>query len=712
MIQPEMGNQHRLHRVLAPKRIAIIGAKEDGRLFMGTGAVLQTLERVGFDGELHLVNRLGTAVAGRSASTSLAEAGARIDMAAVLVPAEAIPVVLPDVLRAGAAGATLLASGLAESGPQGVELQSRIDALALEYEAELIGPNCLGFVNFVERTGVWFSGLPNDVQQGHVAILSQSGGVGDALMEAAVNLGIGLSHVVTTGNEPTLAVVDILEYLLEQPATRAVAVFAEAIRKPDVFVRAAARARELGKAIVIVKAGSSELGARNAVTHTGSLAGDDATSDAVFAQLGVIRATSLEELIVTAHLAATIGALRGSGLGVVSLSGGGCSLIADAAEVRGLRLPPFDSKTTDGLRKSVGTFATVQNPFDITAAAGSSTFEEVIQQVSEQEDISIVAVLCNIPTHESGATKDVESLLRSVSRGMRVSSVPTVLISQTMPHGAEFGRRIAKNCGVETVLPGIEFATMALAHLASWSMWLSTQPAKLLNNSPYSGIARGATVLSEWDSRLRLGAAGIPLVPGELAETSLQAVAAWQRFAGPVAIKGVSADVPHKSDVGAVVLGVDDEVDVIKGFGDVKQAIAEAGGHAEGVLVTPMESGGVELVAGVTRDAVWGPTLVVGFGGVLVEVLKDSATRVLPVHKAEIAEMLRELRAYPLLAGVRGRPGLDIDSLIEVLLKLAVAGAEPDVLSLEVNPLLVRSRDVIALDALVELTDNRAGDGS
>lgn len=701
----QLGAKHRLHRVLAPRRIALIGAKDSGRLFMGTGAVLQALERLGFEGEIHLVNRSGSPVNGISAARSLAEDGTHVDMAAVLVPAAAISDVLPDVIEAGAAGATLLASGLAESGSEGASLQERIGAIARSGGAELIGPNCLGFLNLVERTGVWFSGYPTHLRKGPVAVLSQSGGLGDAAMEAAAELGIGLSHVITTGNEPTLAVADVLEYLLEQESTRAVAVFAEALRKPSTLVRAAARARELGKAIVMLKGGASALGARNAVTHTGSLAGDDAVADAVLTQLGILRVRSLEELIVTAHLAATAGPLHGTGVGVVSLSGGGCGLIADAADREGLELPEYGPSTTTTLRRLVGDFATVQNPFDVTAAAGDTTFEEVLNVVSRQDDIAAIAVLCNVPTHPSGATPDVARLLRSVAAGMQRSAVPAVLVAQTTAHGGAFGRNIGEESGVGVMLPGIEVATVALARLARWSRWLAVPAPRLLRDGLLPPGAASGYSLSEWDSRLRLEAAGVPIVPGELAQTVDEAVAAWHRIGGPVALKGVSSAVAHKSELGAVILGADTDQEVTTGYRVVSRAIQGAAGRVDGVLVTPMVSGGVELVAGVSRDPVWGPTLVVGFGGVLVEVLRDASTRVLPVDDHEIADMLTGLRGFPLLSGVRGRAGVDLHSVVRAINSIAAAGSAADVASLEVNPLLARRDGAIGLDALVVVAD-------
>jgi acyl-CoA synthetase (NDP forming) len=703
-----IGARHRLHRVFAPQSIAVIGAKDSGRLFLGTGAVLQALDRLGYRGELHLVNRSGASVNGVHATRTVAELGAPIDMAAILVPAAAIPDVLPDALAAGTAGATLLASGLAERGAEGERLQAEIARSATRAGAELVGPNCLGFLNMVERTGVWFSGFPADLVAGPVAILSQSGGVGDALMEAAANLGVGVSHVITTGNEPTIAVADALEYLLEQEATRAIAVFAEAIRKPEIFIRAAARARELGKAIVMIKAGTSALGARNALSHTGSLAGDDVVTDVALRQLGVIRVHSLEELISTAHLAATAGPVGVGGAGIVALSGGGCSIFADAAERRGLPMPEFSAETTSALQDLVGDFGTAQNPFDVTAAANDSTFETAVGAIAAQPDISVVTVLCNVPTHQSGATPDVDRLLRSIATGASRVSKPVVLVAQTAEHLQEFGRARLAEAGIAMALPGIEIATSALAGVLSWSAWLTTPAPRLLSGVLTTGSSDDeGDALSEWESRARLAAHSVPMVEAELVHSADEAVRAWERFGSPVAVKGVSAAVAHKSDVGAVALGADDAAAVGEAFTRVSAAIrsvVDVDGD-EGVIVAPMHGGGLELIAGVHRDAVWGPTLVVGFGGVLVEVLRDAAVRVLPVAESEVDEMLDELAGASLLRGVRGQPAVDRVSLLQAIGGIAELGGSADIRSVEVNPLVADEYGVIGLDALVIVGD-------
>lgn len=694
-----------LRQVLTPRRIAVIGAKDGKGHFLGSGAVVQALERLGYDGQLHLVARSGAPAFGQPTLTRAADIEHPVDHAAVAIPASYIPGLLPDLAAAGITALTTLASGFAETGRGGAARQAELATAAARAGITLIGPNCLGFVNFVERTGVWFSGLPS-IQPGPVAIVSQSGGVGDALMEYASNLGIGLSYLITTGNELHVTVTDALGFLVEDPATKAIAVFAEALRKPAEFRRITARAAELGKAIVMLKAGASEGAARNAISHTGSLVGDDTVITAVLRQAGVVRVRSLEELITTAHLIAATGPVRAGGVGVVSLSGGSCSIVADAAAAAQLALPELAPATATALHAVLSDFAAVQNPLDVTGAADERTFENVLQIVARQPDIAMLAVLCNVPTHESGATENVADRLESIGRGMRHAGQPAVLLSQTDAHLHPFGRDAVRRSGIPVALPGLQLGTAALERL----LWWSGQRRRPVQPGP-PAAARGSgarQALSEWESRQLLQAYGVPFVPAELVTTRDAAQAAGARYPGPLAVKVVSPDLPHKSEAGGVVLGVQG----LAGAGEAFDAVTSAGSRVagariHGAIVSPLRPGGTELIVGVTRDEQWGLMLLVGLGGVFVEVYADTAQRALPASPEDIRQMLGELRGRTLLDGHRGRPGANLEALVRVICAVATAAeAMGDQLeSLEINPLLADGDTVEALDALAVLRE-------
>ena len=680
-----------LRRLLSPRSVAIVGAKDASSTSAG---IVEAMERIGFTGELHPVNRSGHIVHGRPAARSCRDIGAPVDVAVVLTPSGAVSEVLEDVGAAGIPGAVVLSSGWAESGPDGRARQDALVAQARSLGITLVGPNCLGYANFAHRTGAWIPSVPPDLVRGSVAIVSQSGGIGNALVDLAHELGVGLSYAITTGNEAMVSTTDAVGYLVDDEDTSVVAVFTEAIRDPPRFLADAARARELGKAIVILKAGSSELAARNAVSHTGSLVGDDRIVDAALRQSGVIRVQSLEELVVTSAVVAHTGALSAPGIGVVSISGGSCDIVADEAGRVGLPLPELTDEAAIALRGVLPGFATVQNPLDITGAALQDEFAQVLGIVEKQDDVGAIAVLVNVPSYPSVKGPTIEHLLATVSEGIASIAKPAVVLSQTFGHFNADGRSAVARAGIPLCLPGLLLGTTALRNLSWWSRSLGT---------PADPIGGGATstrttlppsvsgTVSEWTARAVLTGCGAPCVPAELVQSADDAVAAWVRFGGPVALKLVSPAIAHKSDIGAVRLGLDRDGDVRHAYAAVRESVA-ADVAVEGVLVAPMRSGGIELLVGVTRDNEWGGVLVVGLGGIWVEALGDTATRVLPVTESDVEAMLRELAGARLLDGLRGAPPVDWSGLVAAVLAIAdAAQAVGDrLVTLEVNPLLAQ----------------------
>jgi acetate---CoA ligase (ADP-forming) len=706
-----------LARALTPSSVAIVGAKDSSATSCG---VVEALNRVGFEGPIYAVNRLAAPAHGLPAASRCAAIGEPVDAAVLLVPAAAVDEVIHDVAAAGIGTAVILSSGWAEAGPEGTARQQMLATRAAALGVTVFGPNCLGFLNVAARTGAWIASLPSGVRPGPVAIVSQSGGVGNALADLAAEFGVGLSHVVTTGNEAMVTTTDVLEYLVEDEGTRAIAMFAEAICAPPRFLAAAARARELGKAIVILKAGSSALAARNAVTHTGSLVGDDRVIDAALRQSGVMRVRSLEELIITAGVTATAGRLRALGIAVVSISGGSVDIVADEADRLGLDLPPFGERAADEIRAVLPGFAAAANPLDITGAALGDEFAKVLAIVDRQDTFGAVAVLSNVPGYDSCKVPGINALLSTIGTGLGSIAKPGFLLSQSIAHLNEPGRAAVRRVGV-TALPGLALGVAALAQLSRWSRQplpdaappgpSRTPPAALpeaqLPTAGLGGAVLECGVVSEWRARELLTPAGVPFAPAALARSADEAAGLAAGFGGPVAVKLVSPDVPHKSDIGAVRLGV-------VGAGAVRRAFAGviAAGRAhhpglrvEGVQVAPMRRGGVELLVGATRDPSWGLALVVGLGGVLAEAVADVAVRLLPVTERDIAEMLAELRGAAVLAGLRGEPAVDRPALVSAVAGIATAAwwLGDALESLEINPLRADHRGAEALDALLVL---------
>jgi len=510
------------------------------------------------------------------------------------------------------------------------------------------------------------------------------------------------------GNEAMITAGHVLDFLVDDPETRAVAVFMETVRDPEVFRRAARRAAAAGKAVVVLKAGSSELSARTAAAHTGALVGDDRVIDAIFADLGVIRVDSIEDMLITAGAAAALGRLEKPGIGIVSISGGACDIVADRAEDLGARLPEIAEPTRAALGEIMPDYGTVQNPLDVTGAAviDPTIFTRAIGVMSQDPAVGVVGVINGMPWFDDGRPYVAQRLVDAIGAGMTGAAGPTVYINQVVQPITDYTRAIMAQAGVPYVIPGLRQAVVALRNVAWWSDATRTGleataaaavpvPAAALRHGPWSEDAARRLLLD----------AGIPVVPARLVSSGDDAVKAAAEFGRPVCLKVVSPQILHKTDIGGVRLDVPaDENAVRAAFSDVLAAAARVdGASVEGVLVSPMRRGGTELLVGVVRDPHWGPMLAVAIGGVLVEVLKDSALASLPVTPGQARALLDKLRGRAVLDGVRGTAPADLDALAAVIARtgdLALALGD-DLESLEINPLRVDGAAVEALDAVV-----------
>jgi acyl-CoA synthetase (NDP forming) len=576
----------------------------------------------------------------------------------------------------------------------------------------LLGPNHLGFANLTGGVPVCsIPGLPRE--SGPVALLSQSGASSSAMTDFATMANVGLSYLVTLGNEAMITAGHVLDYLVDDPGTRAVAVFMETVRDPETFRRAARRAAQAGKAIVVLKAGSSALSARTAAAHTGALVGDDRVIDAVFADLGVIRVDSIEDMLITAGAAAALGRLGRTGIGIVSISGGACDIVADRADDLGAHLPELAPSTQDALAAIMPAYGTVQNPLDVTGAAviDPTIFTRSIEAMSADPSIGVIGVVNSIGWIDTGRPYLGQMFVDAIGAGMRAASCPTAYINQVMQPVTGYTRASMEQGGVPYVIPGLRQAVVALRNVAWWSEATRTTeaqqpPAPVPVPVPEPGRRRGRW--SEQDARALLSEAGIPVVPARLAGSAEAAVKAAADFGGPLSVKIVSPDILHKSDIGGVLLDVPAGEEAVRAAYQAVTAAAPDGARIDGVLVSPMRRGGTELLVGVVRDPQWGPVLAVAIGGLFVEVLRDSALAPLPVTPGQAGRLLDRLRGRAVLDGVRGAAPADRDALTAVIARIGdLALALGDALeSLEVNPLLVDGARVEALDAVLTWTEH------
>ncbi len=714
----ELVTTQRLREFFAPRSIALVGASDNSgwaRLIVASCAT------AGFSGPLAAVHPRATSAFGLPVVRNLRDLPEPADMAFILAPIQAVEGVLDDMGQTGIPNGVVLASGYREVGPPGRALEDALVARAVANGVTILGPNCLGFINAHTRSAPYALTLPAPLTAGPVGVALQSGALASVVLAFAKAHAIGLSVLTSMGNEAMMKTADVLDYLVEDDATKVICLFLEEIGDPVAFAAVAAKADRAGKPIVALKVGSSPAGQQAALAHTGSVAGDDAVVDAVLRQLNIIRVTSLEELLTTG---AALGYNRlpaGRRMGVLTLSGGSNDIIADAASAQGLEIPLFAEPTAAAIGELIPSFASAQNPLDVTgfgALANLSGRTGPLGAVDHALDIAVqdpnldFVLFCGVtlpevrPPDETMASA-LETRVEWLAGRMASAPIPVIPAATTCVDISAYGRGLLTRHGL-TMLSGLDLGMTALGHMLRWTenrgrVRTMTPRTTGPGHGNGTGTGQAAGPWSE-DAARRLLAGRVPVVPGGLAGSAGEAVEIARRVGLPVALKICSAQITHKSDIGGVALGLSSAAEVRAGYEKVRaagEAVPDA--RIDGVLVTPMRSGGAELLAGVTVDPAFGPVLAVGLGGIWVELLRDTSLRLLPVDAAEVRRMLGELRGLPLLQGARGTRPANLDAVAA-----AIAGLGEVALSLngtlralEVNPLWVDGDQVEALDVLV-----------
>ncbi|HET9967970.1 MAG TPA: acetate--CoA ligase family protein [Streptosporangiaceae bacterium] len=702
----------RLREFFAPRSIALVGASDNSgwaRLIVASCAA------TGFQGSLTAVHPKAASAFGLPVVRSLRDLPEPADLAFILAPVPAVESVLDDMGKTGITNGVVLASGYRETGSAGKALEDALVARAVANGVTILGPNCLGFVNAHTRSAPYALTVPAPLTAGPVGVALQSGALASVVLAFARAHAIGLSVLTSMGNEAMMKTADVLDYLVEDEATTVICLFLEEIGDPVAFAAVAAKADRAGKPIVALKVGSSPAGQQAAMAHTGSVAGDDAVVDAVLRQFNVIRVTSLEELLATG---AALGYNRWPGgrrMGVLTLSGGSCDIIADAASAQDLQIPAFADETATAIGALLPSFASAQNPLDVTAfgtLANLSSRTGPLGAVDHALDIAVhdpnldFVLFCGVtlpevrPPDETMASA-LETRVEWLAGRMAAAPIPVIPAATTCLDVSAYGRGLLTRHGL-TMLSGLDLGMTALGHMLRW-----TENRGRVRAAVPRPVARSSGTNEAWSeeaARRLLTASGVPVVPGGLAGSADEAVEIARQVGLPVALKVCSARITHKSDIGGVALGLGSEAEVRAAYEKVRAAgDAVPDAQVEGVLVTPMRSGGTELLAGVTVDPAFGPVLAVGLGGIWVELLRDTSLRLLPVDAAEVKRMLGELRGLPLLQGARGTRPANLDAVAEAIAGLGhtALALNGSLRALEVNPLWVHGDQVEALDVLV-----------
>ncbi len=693
-----------LARLLKPRSVAIVGASAEQHS-VGNNALVN-LKRFGFPGEIHLVSRRGGEIDGRACVASVDDLPMGVDAAILVVPAAIVKETLEACARRDIGGAVVFASGFGEQDEAGRIAQDEFAAVAAKNNLAVIGPNCIGFVSYAERAPLTFEPVDPVMPAGPgICVIAQSGAMSGNIRYALQGRGVPVSHSISTGNEAVSASEDCVELLVDDPSVSAFAIFVEQIRRPRNFLALAARARAAGKPIVLLHSGRSSRAREAAKTHTGSLAGDYAVMRAFVEREGVLLVEGLDELFDVCALLARNPKPIDGGVAVVSNSGALRGLSLDLCEDIGLAIPEFSPETAATLKSILPSFATVDNPLDVTAAAMTkpALFGDSARAIMDDPRVGFVLVAAmggGLPQQMS-KWKAVEPV---VSHGHKPAAL--CYLGDEYPLNDVFLKEV-RAAGVP-FFRSPERALRAVARIAAWSE--ATREARggnpVVDEVPRFEIDRRGT-LAEWRGKIILSQSGVPVPRGRLASNSDEARAVAREIGYPVVLKAQADALAHKSDVGGVVVGIENQEDLdFAGFRMVA-AVKEAapGLVLDGMLVEAMApKGGLEMIVGARRDPQWGPVLLVGLGGVWTEALRD--VRLLPADStvADIARELEKLKGAALLRGLRGSPPRDVEAFAGIAAKIgALMLANPHIVDIDVNPVNVyaKGEGALALDALI-----------
>ncbi len=676
-----------LQRVFAPEGVVVVGVTER-ETNLGL-RFTRALQRHGFAGDLAAVNRGGREVEGIAGFESVAEVPGRVDLAVVSVRADLVENAIAEAADAGAAGVLLFSSGYAEVGGDGIERQRTLVELARECGVRLLGPNCVGFVNVRGKVAPMASGFAYrpSIEPGRLAIVTQSGGVAGLLGERSQDLGIGLSHVITTGNEGDVTAAEIVEFLAADPETDQIAIYLEAARSPERLTRALATAVEAGCGVAVFKAGAGERTAAAAAAHTGSLVGDDASFDALCRQTGACRVHDLDDLFLVPPIVAAVGK-AGPRVGVLSISGGAAVSVADACEREGLELPPLSEETAEKVGEIAPGFASRQNPVDIsgTFVVAMEQFQKSLEVLAGAPEFDAVALVQTVHPPELA-----ERIADVIVAGADPSRAVVVWIagSQSAPARAKLRRAgfaVTERAGACALALRAARENAERAAAAEHDRESDGRPVAAPELVIPDPQAPAPAPQRPSEAIAALAERGAPVAPMAVVADAEAAVAAAAELGYPVVLKADAAEISHKTERGGVIVGIADEAALRSGF----SRLEDAGLTDGGALLQKAVAGSRELLLTVRRDPVFGLVLVLGFGGVLTEAIGRAAVVLPPLGPEGLRAAIAAAGMEELAGEFRGAAPLDVDALAALASAafeqaVALGGIE----HLEMNPVIV-----------------------
>lgn len=669
--------------LLSPKSVAIVGASP--RPGVAAMRVRRNLRGMDFSGPIHLVNPRYDEIDGQRCYPSLAALPEKPDAVFVAIAAEQVIPVIEEAGACGIRAAIVNASGFADSGAEGEALQRRLRAAAQQTGMAVCGPNNMGFINALDRVCMWTAGRMPHVAPGPAALISQSGSVAIAVSQDA--RGLGLAYLVSAGNEAVCTAADYLRAVVRDDRVRVVMLFLETIRDPGRFAAAAAEAAGRGKRIVALKVGRTEGGRAAIAAHTGALSGEDAVYDAFFRRHGIVRVGDIDEMVETAMLLAKYPTPpeRRRAI-VVTTSGGEAALVDDLGADLGLCFATLAPATLAAMKPAFPTFSRPRNPVDAWGLGwDAARFRQIFAALVSEPDAGAIAFALDAPAGD-GADAHVAQDIAAICLAAPTHDKKVLFVNNCAPGGV--------NAEVRTAIDphGIPYLLGMRPGLAAMAHWLNLRPAAPPIEAPQVALP-ALEGLGEVERVALVAAHGVPFVESVLARDADEAAAIARRLGGPVVLKGVSARLPHKTELDLVRLGLCDRAAVRAAYATLADTLRRHAPDdpAASVIVQPMIDG-VPLLIGARNDPQFGPVIVVGLGGTLVEVMAETSLRIGPVDAATAAEMLDETRAAALLAGTRGNGPFDRAAAIRAIVALSrfAYGTTGRLAAVEINPLIVR----------------------
>jgi acyl-CoA synthetase (NDP forming) len=693
----------RLKAALDPRSVAIIGASENPNKV--GGRPVHYLDKFGFKGKIFPINPSRPEVQGHKCYKSLADLPEAPDMVIVAVAGDNAIGAVEDCAAHGVKVAVVMASGFGEvDAVEGKAKERRMVEAAHKAGMRIVGPNSQGLANFGTGAIASFSTMFMDMEraEGHVAMLSQSGALSTVPVGFLRQRGIGVRHTHATGNDADITVGELAVAVAEDPEVKLLLLYLESIPERKYLEELAAVALDRDLPIVALKSGRSEAGRQAAQSHTGALANEDRVVDAFLEHHGIWRAPDMRGLVEATELYLKGWKPSGRRLVAISNSGAVCVMTADAATAVGMPMAKLADETDKKLKGILPSFATTTNPIDLTAAllSNSRLFGDILPVIAE--DLAADAFLIGVPV--AGPGYDVEAFARDAAAFGRQTGKPLVIAATQRSVADQFAAEGSSVFPTET-----EAVTALHQFLAHRELMARTRARKAIRkdtvqaDAPVSSTA--TTMLNEADSLALLAARGIPVVPHRLCRSRAEAIAAFESIGGPIVVKGCSADIAHKSELGLVKLGVRSREEAGEIWAQMEEIIRRHGARFDGVIIAAMAGGRREIMIGAHRDAVFGPVVAVGDGGKYVEIFRDTTLLLPPFSKDDAREALGKLRIAPLFAGVRGEPPMDVEALCDAVVRIGELMLDPaaKVMSLDLNPVLLDSagKGCVVVDAVV-----------